>query len=42
MMIRFVCCCKKYASSLTPNGTLLVLMELAFDKAQHKAGFAHC
>lgn len=29
-------------TTLTSDGALLVLVELAFDKAQHQAGLAHC
>lgn len=29
-------------AALTSDGALLVLVELAFDKAQHQAGLSHC
>lgn len=31
----------KTTKPLTSNGALLVLVELAFDKAQHQAGLSH-
>lgn len=29
-------------AALTSDGALLVLVELAFDEAQHQAGLSHC
>lgn len=31
-----------FAPTLTSDGALLVLVELAFDEAQHQAGLSHC